>query len=341
MGADDFVEQVPPGHAGARLRQAREAAGLGLAELSALTRIRERHLEALEAGELSALPGRTYVLGFARTYARVLGLDENGIVREFRADLDGALAEQVVQAPAVTLTPGDPARVPSRGFAWLATIAAVVVVVAGLVFWRQYYSPSASLPSLLPEATSTPPAQPAPPKPASPGPAPGPAAPATSPVVFTALESNLWVKFYDASGKQLMQKTLAQGESWTVPADAQGPRIWTGRPDALSVSVGGKVLGKLAAAPKPTKDLPVDGAALLALLAPAATPAPGATQAPPVSASPVPAASPSPIAQADEGRAVAHRLAHRLRANAMVTQVPASDAGGVASPAADQAKPAN
>jgi hypothetical protein len=49
-------------------------------------------------------------------------------------------------------------------------------------------------------------------------------------VVFTAQEDRIWVKFYDGTGKQLVQKLMAKGETWTVPADAVDPKLWTGRP---------------------------------------------------------------------------------------------------------------
>ena len=62
--------------AGAMLAEARAAAKLELAEVSARTRIPQRHLAAIEAGDYAKLPSRTYAVGFSRTYARLLGLDE-------------------------------------------------------------------------------------------------------------------------------------------------------------------------------------------------------------------------------------------------------------------------
>ena len=46
---------------GDRLRLAREAVGLSLADVATRTRITQRHLEAMEKSEFSGLPGRTYV----------------------------------------------------------------------------------------------------------------------------------------------------------------------------------------------------------------------------------------------------------------------------------------
>ena len=47
-----------------------------------------------------------------------------------------------------------------------------------------------------------------------------------------------WVKFYDASGAELYQAQMAEGESFTIPRDAEGPQVWTGRPYALAITVG-------------------------------------------------------------------------------------------------------
>ena len=82
--------------------------------------------------------------------------------------------------------------------------------------------------------------------------------------MFTALEDGVWVKFYDRGGTQLLQKHMAKGERYTVPADADGPQIWTGRPDALAIEIGGKPVPKLAETQGIMKDIPVTAAALLA-----------------------------------------------------------------------------
>ena len=74
----------------------------------------------------------------------------------------------------------------------------------------------------------------------------------------------MWVKFYDSAGTQLLQKELARGESYTVPAEADGPQIWTGRPEAQDITIGGQAEPKLAEAQVTMKDVPVSAAALLA-----------------------------------------------------------------------------
>ena len=78
--------QLPLHGVGDRLRMGREAAGMTLTQLSAETRIPERHLALMEKGEWSGLPARTYATGFARTYAKVVGLDDRVIVEDVETD---------------------------------------------------------------------------------------------------------------------------------------------------------------------------------------------------------------------------------------------------------------
>jgi hypothetical protein len=82
--------------------------------------------------------------------------------------------------------------------------------------------------------------------------------------VFTALQDGVWVKFYDGSGQQLMQKEMAKGETYTVPPGAANPKLWTGRPYALAITVGGRPVPKLSERDEILRDVPVSPAALLA-----------------------------------------------------------------------------
>ena len=138
---------------GLRLKHAREAAGLSLAQLSQTTKIPTRMLGLIEDGDFAALPSRIYATGFTRSYARALGLNEAEYVAAVRAEI--GLSGAVEPPPATTFEPGDPARVPTARLAWLAALGAIAVLAAGLLLWRSYYAPAVSLPELpLPEETT-------------------------------------------------------------------------------------------------------------------------------------------------------------------------------------------
>ena len=259
MDENDDIIGSPAG-VGAQLRGAREAKGLSLEQLAAETRIPQRHLIAMEAGDFAKLPGRTYAVGFARTYAKTVGLDQDDIAAGVRDELD--VQSEEGHRPA-SFEPGDPARVPSRALGWFAAFAVLLLLAGGFFFFRTIFAPAGELPSLVEQQQQQQQAQQqaAARKAAS---APAAAANPQGPVVFTALQPGIWVKFYDATGKQLLQKQMAQGETYTVPADVQGPMVWTGRPDALAITVGGRPVPKLAEQQRVMKDVPVTAAALLA-----------------------------------------------------------------------------
>jgi len=299
MHADDTATHqsptLPLDSTGVVMARARVAAGLDLPALSAKTRIRIDHLKALEEGNLASLPGRTYVFGFARSYARAVGMDEAKLLAAIRHDYDGTLAEAEAEVERA-FVPGDPARAPSSRFAWIAGGVALVAGLGGLAVSHDWSGAAGQLPSLLPKEAPAPsaakPAAATPAKPAAPAPTPALAAGA---VVFTAQTDKLWVKFYDAAGTQLMQKQMAKGETYTVPATAHGPRIWTGRPDALTITIGGRPVAKLSDEDRKIKDVPVDAASLLArgLAAPASPPVAAPVHAPVVAPAMAPTMAPT------------------------------------------------
>lgn len=269
MGDGEVAEaELPLDSVGVRLARAREAAGMSRTQLAGVTRIPERHLAAIEAGNFAALPGRTYATGFTRSYAKALGLDQEEFVAAVRTELAAQQPEES-RRPTQTFEPGDPARVPSARLAWLAAGGVVLVLIAGFLFARPMFAPGMLLPSTLKD---DPPA-------AAPAPA-APSVPTGGPVVFTALEPKVWVKFTDGAGNQLFQKELAQGESWTVPADQPDVRIQTARPDALAITIGGQGVAKLSDSQLTIRDVPVTATALLARGSSAAAPLPQASPPP-------------------------------------------------------------
>ena len=74
---------------GQDLRAARLRRGDDLATVSRALKIRKDHLEALEEDRIEALPGRTYAIGFVRSYADHLGLDSVQCVERFKAEIAG------------------------------------------------------------------------------------------------------------------------------------------------------------------------------------------------------------------------------------------------------------
>lgn len=273
--AAEDTASAPVATIGARLRAAREAKGLSIAQVAEQTRIAQRHLAAIESGNLANLPGRTYALGFTRTYARLVGIEPEEAVAAARVEMDLTVSEPAPRA--ATFEPGDPARLPSVSLGWLSVFAVVALLVAGYFLLPRLFVPAAQLPSLF-EQQAREEAEAAASASASANAAAraGADSPAAGPVVFTALEDGIWVKFYDGSGRQLMQKLMAKGETYTVPEDADAPQLWTGRPDALSIAIGGRQVPPITTEQRTVRDVAVSREALLGRAAPPAAAPPAA-----------------------------------------------------------------
>lgn len=91
------------------LREARENKDLSLDEVQAKTRINARYLEALEAGDYSALPTPVHVRGFMRNYARYLGLDPQPLLDRYNSSLAANGGYRAyVPGSAATISPDNP-----------------------------------------------------------------------------------------------------------------------------------------------------------------------------------------------------------------------------------------
>ncbi|MDQ3876578.1 MAG: helix-turn-helix domain-containing protein, partial [Actinomycetota bacterium] len=118
---------------GSSLREARLRQGLDFAEIEQATKIRAKHLRALEDEQFDLLPGQTYVKGFLRTYADYLGLDGQLYVDEFNSRY--AAGEEEPAPVARSSVQRRVRRVESRPvlFALLAIAAATALVILA---WR-------------------------------------------------------------------------------------------------------------------------------------------------------------------------------------------------------------
>lgn len=256
---NDVAEELQLDGVAQKLRRAREAKGYDLAQVAAETRIPIRHLEVIERGAFDELPARTYAVGFSRTYAKMVGLDDQEIASEVRAELSDG--EESRYERVASFEPGDPAKVPSAGLAWFGAAAAILLFTGGAMYYTSYYGAGAGPAPLVAE-----------PEPAlANGGETGEVSQASvstaagdGQVVFTALEDGIWVRFYDADGQRLLEKQMASGERFEIPNDAAEPRINTGRPDAFAITINGEPVPKLANEPRTVGDMQVSAVALLA-----------------------------------------------------------------------------
>ncbi|MBE5074566.1 helix-turn-helix domain-containing protein [Erythrobacteraceae bacterium E2-1 Yellow Sea] len=252
-------EELPLEGVGQRLRRAREDRGFALEDVAKETRIPLRHLEVIERGAFGELPARTYAVGFTRTYAKMLGLDDKALTDELRDEL--AHQGNIRSERRIAFEPGDPAKVPPSGLAWAAGIGGVLLVAGALAWFYTTTQTGTGPATLVPDAPAA-----APPAAVTDvaNSAAASGADGAGQVAFTALEDGVWVRFYDAAGNRLLEKQMASGERFEIPSDAQGPQIWTGRPDAFAITVDGKPVPKLAEDEVVVRDVAISAEALLA-----------------------------------------------------------------------------
>jgi cytoskeleton protein RodZ len=109
---------------GQDLRTARLRRGDDLAAVSRVLKIRKDHLEALEEDRIEALPGRTYAVGFIRSYADYLGLDAVQCVERFKAEIAGRADPALTP---ITVIDDDEHRMP-QGWKIMAGIVVLLVL---------------------------------------------------------------------------------------------------------------------------------------------------------------------------------------------------------------------
>ena len=81
--------EAPLETVGQDLRAARLRRGDDLATVSRSLKIRKDHLEAVEEDNFNGLPGKTYAIGFVRSYSGYLGLDSAKIVERYKLEISG------------------------------------------------------------------------------------------------------------------------------------------------------------------------------------------------------------------------------------------------------------
>ena len=114
---DDSFEAI-----GAELSGARIAQGMQIAEVAQLLRISKHYLKDIEAGSFDQLPGPTYVSGYLRSYARVVGLDAVALTNRYRELLNGETAAIHYKFPVDS-------QHPQRSGAMVASIIVMFAIV--------------------------------------------------------------------------------------------------------------------------------------------------------------------------------------------------------------------
>lgn len=235
--------------AGTKLARAREAQDLSVADVARALRLGVKQVEALEASDYDNLPGRTFVRGFVRNYARLVNLDPDRLVAEY-FPVQQEPQTQDIQAPSQQISFSEHHRKP--WLKWLVTSFVVIALVSwGVLVWLGPESvrsvttvkpqvptaPAVNIDAPSPADAKTPEAdaiseqsaQPAPPPVENvtptaaptqpPTPAPVPAASVAQARVQLSFSGPAWVEVRDKNGKKLHSQNNSAGTQQTLEGE--------------------------------------------------------------------------------------------------------------------------
>ena len=97
--------------AGASLAAAREEMNLSVADVARHLKLSAAQVEALEEGAYERLPGRVFVRGFLRNYAKLLGVDPLPLLRRIEHEMpQPKVVDEPPSAPEAVMPTGERSR---------------------------------------------------------------------------------------------------------------------------------------------------------------------------------------------------------------------------------------
>lgn len=262
---------VPENLIGKTLREAREAKGLTLAQVSDTTRISKAYLQAVEEDAYQKIPGEVFVKGVLRGYGNFLGLDGAKLVEQYKILAQGMRPEEAAsfkirEATNVKITPTFKPNEDTPQSSKNSLLTGLVVLVVLLLAVCAYYfmivakpagsvtapatsaapaaaaqtapAPQAPAPKTAdpakPAAATAPvnPGQPAVPGTAQPNPAPGTVA------VNVECKGICWLQVFDGD-KKIFEGTLGKGQTNTFTSKDK-LRIVYGNIKDVAITVNGQ-----------------------------------------------------------------------------------------------------
>ena len=232
---------------GALLRDAREAAGLSMDDVALQLKLAPRQVRAIEEDDYARLPGRTFVRGFVRNYARLVNLDPDAVVATLPRGESTSPLERLTYTPGsqpMGEIPVASDRNRKSSTRWLIPLLLLAIVAAAAYYEysRTLSAPRraasdvapspASAPAGSPTSTSLPnplesvrgePSSPsaAPPEKApEPATAPKSSAPAADSSIVLTWTGPSWVEVRDANGTPLLMQTGTAGSTQTLSGAA-------------------------------------------------------------------------------------------------------------------------
>ncbi|MGJ8558800.1 MAG: RodZ domain-containing protein [Litorimonas sp.] len=219
---------------GARLRAQRLALGWSLDEASSRCGVGRDFLAALERNELTRLPTIGYGLGYVRAYARVLGLNTEQSVADFKRD--SAAVFDLNRRDQPHFVPKRRVRLPRGTVPALSVVAAVVMLGTWYgVQLETVATPGPAAVAFDPDHIET-------------------AAPTPDNILTVRTTSPSWISIRNARGRLTVNRVFVTGETWQAEV-GQSYTIDVRDAGAVELYVGETSRGTLGAQGVPMKDV--------------------------------------------------------------------------------------
>jgi len=114
---------------GLPLREAREKAGLSLLDVAQSLLIPEEIVGAIENSQIEKLPSSTFVIGYIRSYARMLNISADGVIESYNKSIP--IENQV---PVISFLP---AEQKDTGNKTATVMIVLIVILLSLAWWFQ------------------------------------------------------------------------------------------------------------------------------------------------------------------------------------------------------------
>jgi cytoskeleton protein RodZ len=140
--AQPEVLAAPRSNPGETLRKARESRNWSIGDVAAQLNLTVQRVGQIEAGAFDKLPGQTFARGYVRTYAKLLGLDQNRLVLEFdyftNSDASACAVHNLGHIE-------EPVRYSQSSLRIVSFVLLLALAGAGFYWWQEQSEERASL----------------------------------------------------------------------------------------------------------------------------------------------------------------------------------------------------
>lgn len=115
---------------GQKMQKLREELGLSQGRVADALHLTAHYIKALESDQFEKLPGKTFVKGYFRAYAKLLGADIEEVMTCYQQFVDGQEKTSETQASVIRAK-----KAHDQNLRWMVCAAAIIVVVVGISWW--------------------------------------------------------------------------------------------------------------------------------------------------------------------------------------------------------------